>query len=47
MSDKLPKLSDYYDETDPRGCSSSEYAEYERALKKYNEKTSGRSNKTQ
>ena len=41
-----PKLEDFYDEMNPRGCSSSEYAAYEAAVKIYNE-TSGRSNKTQ
>lgn len=31
MSDK-PKLEDFYDESDPRGCSSTEYRQYEAAL---------------
>ena len=45
-----PRLEDFYDETDPRGCSSSEYTDFEKAVKIYNDKikeTSGRSNKTQ
>lgn len=35
---KEPKLEDFYDEQDPRGCSSSEYSEYLKALKEYDEK---------
>lgn len=31
MSDK-PKLEDFYDESDPRGCSSTEYRNFEVAL---------------
>ena len=31
-----PLLSDFYDSTDPRGCSSSEYREYQKELDKYN-----------
>ena len=33
---KEPKLEDFYDEQDPRGCSSSEYNEYLKALGDYN-----------
>lgn len=33
---KEPKLEDFYDEQDPRGCSSSEYNEYLKALGEYN-----------
>lgn len=32
---KKPKLEDFYDPTDPRGCSSSEYNEYSEAVDKY------------
>ena len=32
---KRPELSDYYDSSDPRGCSSSEYREYESAVIKW------------
>ena len=32
---KEPKLEDFYDEQDPIGCSSSEYNEYLKALKDY------------
>jgi len=31
-----PKLEDYYDIQDPRGCSTTEYNEYLKALDKYN-----------
>lgn len=34
---KKPRLEDFYDESDPRGCSSSEYNDYEKALKAYEE----------
>lgn len=34
---KEPKLSDFYDENDPRGCSSSEYDEFLVAKKKWEE----------
>lgn len=30
-----PKLEDFYDSSDPRGCSTSEYNEYLKALEKY------------
>jgi len=30
-----PKLEDFYDDTDPRGCSLSEYDEYIKALSNY------------
>ena len=30
-----PKLEDFYDTQDPRGCSSSEYNEYTDAVKKW------------
>ena len=33
---KEPKLEDFYDKQDPRGCSSSEYNEYLKALGDYN-----------
>lgn len=36
MSDK-PNIEDFYDVSDPRGCSSSEYYEYEQALAKWEE----------
>lgn len=36
---KRPELEDFYDELDPRGCSSSEYNEYEKALKKWEDET--------
>lgn len=32
---KRPEINDYYDDSDPRGCSSSEYREYEAALIKW------------
>ena len=32
---KKPELEDFYDESDPRGCSNSEYNEYLKALRKY------------
>lgn len=32
---KKPELKDFYDEMDPRGCSSSEYNDYQNALKEY------------
>lgn len=32
---RKPRLSDFYDELDPRGCSGSEYADYEKALAEY------------
>lgn len=32
---KEPKLSDFYDESDPRGCSSSEYDDFITAHKKW------------
>lgn len=32
---KRPKLEDFYDTLDPRGCSSSEYKEYSEAMDKY------------
>ena len=32
---RRPELSDYYDASDPRGCSSSEYREYEADLIKW------------
>ena len=32
---KEPKLTDFYDDSDPRGCSSSEYEEYLAAHKKW------------
>ena len=32
---KKPKLTDFYNELDPRGCSSSEYNDYLEALRKY------------
>lgn len=35
---KKPKLKDFYDELDPRGCSTSEYNEYLKALDVYNKK---------
>lgn len=40
---KKPKLEDFYDESDPRGCSTSEYSEYIRALSAW-EKNSGVNN---
>jgi hypothetical protein len=30
-----PKLEDFYDTSDPRGCSSSEYEDYANAVKKW------------
>lgn len=30
-----PKLEDFYDVSDPRGCSTSKYEEYLKALKKW------------
>jgi len=30
-----PKLEDFYDTSDPRGCSSSEYDDYQKALNSY------------
>lgn len=33
-----PKLSDFYDELDPRGCSTSEYDKYLKALKEWDDK---------
>lgn len=33
-----PKLNQFYDENDPRGCSSSEYNDYETALKEWKQK---------
>ena len=30
-----PKLEDFYDISDPRGCSSSEYEDYVKAVKKW------------
>ena len=36
LKDKhMPKLEDYYDIFDPRGCSTSEYSEYQVALKRW------------
>lgn len=35
---KKPQLEDFYDEQDPRGCSTSEYNEYLKALKEYKAK---------
>ena len=32
MTNKKPQLEDFYDPTDPRGCSSSEFNDYMRAL---------------
>jgi len=32
---KKPKLEDFYDTSDPRGCSSSEYDDYQKALDDY------------
>jgi len=32
---KEPKLEDFYDENDPRGCSTREFEKYEEALRKY------------
>ena len=32
---KKPELEDFYDENDPRGCSTSEYDAYLNALKKW------------
>lgn len=32
---ELPVLQDFYDVHDPRGCSTSEYNLYERALSEY------------
>lgn len=32
---KKPELGDFYDESDPRGCSTSEYTNYIEALKKW------------
>lgn len=33
---RKPKLEDFYDVNDPRGCSSSEYDNYIKALQLYN-----------
>lgn len=33
-----PKMEDFYDTSDPRGCSSSEYEDYQKALEEYNNK---------
>lgn len=30
-----PKLEDFYDTSDPRGCSSSEYEDYQKALEQW------------
>ena len=32
---KRPELEDFYDNSDPRGCSTTEYNEYLKALKEY------------
>lgn len=32
---KKPQLEDFYDEQDPRGCSTSEYNNYLKALEEY------------
>lgn len=32
---KRPKLTDFYDVSDPRGCSTSEYNSFVEAVKKY------------
>lgn len=43
---RKPKLSDYYDTSDPRGASRSEYEDYERDLKKWERSNNGSSNNT-
>lgn len=32
---KKPQLEDFYDEMDPRGCSTSEYESYKEALRNW------------
>ena len=38
MKLKKPKLTDFYDVHDPRGCSTSEYGKYMNAVDEYNKK---------
>jgi len=35
MENREPQLEDFYDELDPRGCSSGEYNDYIRALEEF------------
>lgn len=41
---KKPQLTDFYDSSDPRGCSTSEYEDYLKVVKKW-EKTKKEKNK--
>lgn len=38
LKSRKPKLSDFYDELDPRGCSTSEYNKYLNALNDWEDK---------